>query len=82
MPKPVKMSSDPDSGFRQCAVDKLWFYPEGRRAIAERAPLETNPEVLLSLVRLLTTSDAKIREDALSLSISTFGTKQPLRCGG
>ena len=79
VPKLVKMLSDPDSGFRQCAVDKLWFYPEGRRAIAEYAPLETDPDVILRiarsgsspdlyrfLVRLLTNSDAKVREDALS----------------
>ena len=79
VPKLVKMLSEPDTGFRQRAVDKLWFYPEGRRAIAERTPLETDPAVLLriarsgssadfyrSLVRLLTTSDANIRENALS----------------
>lgn len=79
VPKLVKMLSEPDTGFRQRAVDKLWFYPEGRRAISERTPLETDPAVLLriarsgssadfyrSLVRLLTTSDANIRENALS----------------
>ena len=79
VPKLIKLLSDPDSGFRQCAVDKLWFYPEGRRAIAEHAPLETDPDVLLriarsghspnfyrSLARLLSSSDLKVREDALS----------------
>jgi hypothetical protein len=79
VPKLVKMLSDPDPGFRQSAVDKLWFYPEGRRAIAEHTPLETNPDVLLriarsgsspdfyrSLVRLLSSSDATVRQDALS----------------
>jgi hypothetical protein len=79
VPKLIKMLSDPDPGFRQCAVDKLWFYPEGPRAIAEHAPQETDPDVLLriarsgnspnfyrSLVRLLSDSDARVRKDALS----------------
>ena len=40
VPKLVKMLSEPDPEFRQLAVDKLWFYPEARRAIAEHTPLE------------------------------------------
>jgi hypothetical protein len=79
VPKLAKMLSDPDPEFRQPAVEKLWFYPEGRRAIAEHTPLETNPAVLLwiarsgsspdfyrSLVRLLSSSDAIVRQDTLS----------------
>ena len=79
VPNPVKMLSDFDPGFRQAAVDTLWFYPDGRRAIAEHTPLETDPDVLLriarsgsspdfyrSLVRLLSSSDAKVRIDTLS----------------
>jgi hypothetical protein len=79
VPKLVKMLSDPDSGFRQSAVDKLWFYPEGRHAIAEYAPFETDPDGLLriarsggspdfyrSLVRLLSSADANVRESTLS----------------
>jgi len=79
LPKLVRLLYDPDAGFRQLAVDKLWFYPEGRRAIGERQPLETDPYVLLriarsgsspafysSLIRLLSSSDAAVRESALS----------------
>jgi len=95
--KLIKMLSDPDSGFRQCAVDKLWFYPEGRRAIAEREPVETDPYVLLrmarsgsspdfyrSLVRLLSSPDEKIREEALSsiyYSLWNKGTAPMWRVG-
>jgi hypothetical protein len=79
LPKLLRMLSDPDAGFRQLAVDTLRFYPEGRRAIAEREPLETDPNVLLrisgsgsspafyrSLIRLLSSDDAAIRGSALS----------------
>jgi hypothetical protein len=79
VPKLVTMLSDPDAGVRQNVVDKLWAYPEGPSAIAGRAPVETNPEVLLhiarsgsspdfygSIVRLLSGSDASDREAALS----------------
>lgn len=79
VPKLLKMLSDPDPGFRQLAVDKLWYYPEGKVAIADRARFETDPDVLLrmarsgsnpdlyrSLVRLLANSDEEVREGALS----------------
>ena len=78
MPKLVKRLSDPDAGVRMYAVDKLWSWPEGERAIADHAPEETDPDVLLriarsgsspnfyrSLLRLLSSADAKIRESAL-----------------
>jgi hypothetical protein len=88
VPKLSKMLSDPDPEFRQLAVDKLWFYPEGRRAIAEHTPLEMNPAVLLRvarsgsnpdfyryLVRLLSSPDATVRQDALSFIYSNLSNK-------
>jgi hypothetical protein len=79
LPKLIGLLRGPDAGFRQLAVDKLWFYSEGRRAIVEREPLETDPYVLLrmarsgsspafygSLHRLLSSSDGAVRERALS----------------
>ena len=78
VPKLVKRLSDPDAGVRLYVVDKLWGWPEGARAIARHAPEETDPDVLLriarsgsspefyrSLVRLLSSTDAKVRESAL-----------------
>jgi hypothetical protein len=79
LPKLVRLLSDPDAGMRQMAVDALWFYPEGRHAISEREPLETDPYILLriarsgsspafkrSLLRLLSSPDAEVRGSALS----------------
>ena len=78
VPKLVKRLSDPDSGVRMAVVDKLWSWPEGARAIDSHAPEETDPDVLLriarsgssphfyrSLLRLLSSRDAKVRESAL-----------------
>jgi hypothetical protein len=88
LPKLIRLLGDPDAGFRQLAVDKLWFYPEGRRAIAQREPLETDPYVLLrmarsgstpvfygSLHRLLSSSDAAVRERALSFIYFNLSNK-------
>ena len=88
LPKLIRLLHDPDAGFRQMAVDKLWFYPEGRLAIAEREPLETDPYVLLqmarsgsspafnsSLLRLLSSSDAAVRESALSFIYFNLSNK-------
>jgi hypothetical protein len=79
LPKLIRALQDPDAGYRQMAVDALWSYPEGRRAIADREPLETDPDVLLrmarsgsspafyrSLIRLLSSSDAAVRQGALA----------------
>jgi HEAT repeat protein len=79
LPRLIRVLQDPDAGYRQMAVDALWPYPQGRRAIAERELLETDPDVLLrmarsgsspafygSLIRLLSSSDAAVRESALS----------------
>lgn len=78
VPKLVNMLNDPDSGIRLYTVDKLWNYPEGVRAIADREPLETDPDVLLrmarsgssphfyhSLLRLLSSTDTHARQAAL-----------------
>lgn len=97
LPKLIAVLQDPDAEFRQLSVDKLWFYPEGRRAIAEREPLETDPNVLLqmarsgsspafyrSLVRLLSSSNPSVREDALSfiyLNLSNKATAPMWRVG-
>jgi len=88
LPKLIRLLRDPDPGFRQLAVDKLWFYPQGRRAIAEREPLETDPDVLLrmarsgsspafygSLIRLLSSSDAAVRERTLSFIYFNLSNK-------
>lgn len=88
MPELVKMLSGPDPGVREAVVDKLWFCVEGRRAIPERTSLETNPNVLLriarsgsspdlypSLVRLLSSSNAIVRRDALSFIYSNLWNK-------
>jgi hypothetical protein len=97
LPKLVKMLSGPDPGFRQLAVDALRFYPEGHRAILEREPLETDPNVLLriagsgsspafyrSLIRLLSSDDAAIRGSALSFicfNLSNQSTAEMWRLG-
>jgi hypothetical protein len=78
VPKLVNMLNDPDSGIRLYTVDKLWNYPEGVRAIADREPLETNLDVLLrmarsgssphfyhSLLRLLSSTDTNVRQAPL-----------------
>jgi hypothetical protein len=96
-PKLIRLLHDPDAGFRQLAVDALWSYPEGRRAIAEREPLETDPDVLLrmarsgsspafygSLIRLLSSSEAVVRERALSFiyfNLSNAATAPMWRIG-
>ena len=79
LPKLAKMLSDPDSGVRRHAVERLRDLPGGAAAIAAHAPAETDPEVLMTiagsgtspdlyrwLVRLLSSQDAKVREAALT----------------
>jgi hypothetical protein len=88
LPKLIRLLYGPDSGSRQLAVDKLWFYPQGRRAIAEREPIETDPDVLLrmarsgsspafyvSLIRLLNSSDSATRQRALSFIYFNLSNK-------
>lgn len=88
LPKLIKALQDPDAGYRQMAVDALWHYPQGRRAIAEREPLETDPDVLLrmarsgsspafyaSLIRLLSSSDVAVRGSALSFIYFNLSNK-------
>jgi hypothetical protein len=78
VPKLVEKLTDPDAGVRMYTVDRLRSYPEGAQAIAKHTPMEMDPEVLLriagsgsspdfyrSLVRLLSSTDAKVRESAL-----------------
>lgn len=97
LPKLIRLLHDPDSGFRQMAVEKLFFYPEGRRAIAEQEPHELDPNVLLSmarsgsspafygsLIRLLSSADAAVRESALSFidgNLSNSATAPMWRLG-
>lgn len=77
-PKLLKLLSDPDARIREAAIRRLSRYPGGDRAIANHIPVETDPEVLMVfagsgtsprlygyLVRVLSSTDDKVREKAL-----------------
>src|SRR5262249_38595913 len=70
--------SDPDARIRETTIRKLNRYPGGDRAIADHIPVEIEPEVLMffegsgtsprlygHLVRILSSTDDKVRKRAL-----------------
>lgn len=77
-PKLVKLLSDPNGRIREVTIRKLSRYPGGDRAVADHIPVETDPQVLMFfagsgtspklygyLVRILSSTDDKVRENAL-----------------
>ena len=88
VPKLIKMLNEPDAEWRERVVDRLWAYPEGKAALAEREQVETdpyvlrqmahsggNPQLYRDLLRLLASADVKVRAGALEFIASETGEK-------